>query len=767
MSTTILRGIVPFGRVEEDTALEIGGKGLSLGRMTQQFGAVIPRGFIVTTAMYDQAADDINLRGLILDHLGDLDYNDQHALENASRAIQAAFLSYTMPDKMVADLTVAYQELDCKSVAVRSSATAEDGKEKSFAGQNDSFLHVRSVEDFLQKVLCCWASMYGARVISYKHAEGFKHEDVRLAVVVQEMVFAAAGGVMLTKGSNAESVDHVVINAVHGLPEFAVDGSQLGDHYTVDRASLDSAMVHSYGKLTKKLISADVSNGHGEFTRVVNLSEHEASAQVLTVEQICALAKIGLEIENYFGHPCDIEWTLTDSGEFKVVQSRPITIVVKDDLVEAKKETARLLGIGLSTAGDVGTGPVVFLKDASPEELQKAFPGCVIVTEMTTPDFDRVMEEAAGIITRLGTPTCHAALVSGEMQTATVVGLEPEAYNALREGQIVTVDGRLGHVYDGRAEKRIEWYQANCAAFAAQEVVQTVMPVYSNVFTPKGAQIARTNGAKGIGLLRAEHAFGAAGVHPRHAIAEGNRQWWIQKVGERVCEISRIFDGMPVTYRTNDLKSHECRNLEGGDKYEPNEIDPMLGYRGGTRILADKETFEMEMDMLKYVWEQGCTNLRVMIPFVRMPVQLARIRETMINYGLPIGVEGGMPLGFMVELPTNVILLEEYAAAGAQFCSVGSNDLEMLTKGITRDGANVSPELSNCLNGSSPDMLWMYKTAAEKAKVAGIAIGFCGNGPSADPELARLLVKYGYDSISVLPSKVKAAATVVAKAEAT
>ena len=748
------RAIVWFAEVGKDDVGLAGGKGANLGEMTRA-QIPVPPGFIVTVDAYRRFLEASGLRPTIQKLVSPLDYNDSAQLQRVSRQIKDRIVTVPVPEDIVRDIKEAYRKLGGGAVAVRSSATAEDLKEASFAGQQATFLNVTGEDAVVEAVRGCWASLFEARAIFYRNDQGFDHLSVAIAVPVQRMVQSKRSGVMFTVETDTGDRSKIEIEAVWGLGEAIVSGETTPDNYRVDKQSLRILSKRVVEQDTQLVRNPQVSD-HAEANLWLPVPDDLRGQQKLSDEQIVALARIGRQVEEHYGRPQDIEWA-EENGELFIVQSRAVTVLTERRAEEeGEAETAPVLLSGAAASPGVASGPVRIVVSAS--EIDIVRQGDVLVAEMTTPDFVPAMKRAAAIVTDRGGRTAHAAIVSRELGIPCVVGTG-SATATLRHDQLVTVDGSQGKVYEGRAEARLAWAAQEKKRWAAASTVKTRTRVYVNLAEPDLADVVAARNVDGVGLLRAEFIVAAIGEHPRLAIEEGRSEAYIQRLAEGLLKFARAFEPRPVVYRTTDFKTNEYRNLRGGEKYEEFEENPMIGYRGASRYIRDIDVFRLELEAIKRVRKQH-PNLWVMIPFVRTPLELAGVKKVMEQEGLARSQD--FKLWMMAEVPSNALILDKFIDVGIDGISIGSNDLTQLVLGIDRDNARFAKEFDE----RNEAVMWALERLIKTASARGVTSSICGQAPSDYPELAQKLVEWGITSLSVNPDVIDKTREIIGEAEA-
>jgi len=739
-----LRPIVWFNEVTKKDVPIVGGKGANLGEMTNA-GIPVPTGFIVTANVYFDFLQSSSLTGKIRNLLEPLDSSNSKQLQQVSDQIKQLIMDATMPPELAKGIEQAYIKMGRGLVAVRSSATAEDLPEASFAGQQSTFLNIEGEKEVVVAVQKCWASLFEARAIFYREQQGFDHFKVGIAVPVQKMVQSEASGVMFTLEPVTSDTSKIIIEAVYGLGETIVSGDVTPDHYVISKDNIKIISKEIKRQEWKLIRNA---GGKGEEANVkVVLTPEEQAQQKISDDDIIALAKIGKRLEDHYQFPQDIEWA-KENGEIFIVQTRPVTTI--KEMAEAGPEiTATAILSGAPASPGIASGPVKIVTD--PSRIDKVLGGDVLVAEMTTPDYVPAMKRAVAIVTNRGGRTAHAAIVSRELGIPCVVGAE-RATTTLKDGQVITVDGAKGKVYDGKIEIAVK------VETKAREKIVTKTKLLVNLAQPELVDRVASRDVDGIGLLRAEFMVAQIGEHPSYMISQNRGNEFVDKLAEGLTAFVKAFHPRRVVYRTNDFKTNEYRALKGGEKYEEVEENPMLGYRGASRYITDVETFKLELAAIKKVREKY-NNLWVMIPFVRTVDELARTIKIMEDEGLKRSED--FKIWMMVEIPSNVILLEKFLAVGIDGISIGSNDLTQLILGIDRD----SDKLADTFDERNEAVLIAIERAIKVSKSMGVTSSICGQAPSVYPELTEKLVEWGITSVSVSPDMIDTTREIIAKAE--
>jgi len=749
-----------FAEVDKDDGGLVGGKGANLGEM-MSFGIPVPNGFIVTSQAYFDFLEQNRFKNKIRRSLKDLDLTHPQQLNQTAAKIKSLILRGKISDQLVQEIIYNYLKLGGlikqALVAIRSSATAEDLPDASFAGQQVTFLNVKGEANVVEKVRACWASLFEPRAIFYRQEKGFDHLQVGMAVPIQEMVAADISGVMFTIDPVSNQKNRLVIEAVYGLGEYIVQGIVSPDHYLIAKNSLE-IIDRRIAKQTVQLVKASRGN------KAVAVPRRQQTRRKLTDRQIVELARLGKKIHRHYYHPQDIEWVL-HKGTFCIVQTRPVTTLQKAEeqrgggterqgAKEAKIEIKKKAILeGTPASPGLASGPVRIIKSA--KKIGQVANGEVLVTSMTTPDFVPAMKRAVAIVTDKGGQTSHAAIVSRELGVPCVVGTQ-QATKILKNKQMITVHGTQGKIYPG-ALKTASGAAPLKVADLNQPIsikkplpVKTATKIYVNLGEPHLAKQISQRNVDGVGLCRAEFMIAGIGIHPKKLIKERRQKVFVNKLTEGLVAFCQAFHPRPVVYRTTDFKTNEYRNLIGGKAYEPEEENPLLGYRGAFRYQVDEAVFELELAAIKKVRHQhDLKNLWLMIPFCRTPQELAGVKKIIVSNGL--NRSPSFKLWLMVEVPANVILLKEFAEVGIDGVSIGSNDLTMLLLGIDRD----NPALTKIFDERNPAVLWALEKTIKTCHQLKLTASICGQAPSTYPDLAAKLVEWGIDSLSVSPDAIE------------
>jgi len=749
------KNILWFQEVDKDDIPLVGGKGANLGEMAKA-GFPVPRGFIVTSKAYFDFLEENKLKSRIHQELKKINIEDPQTFNEVSEKIKNLILNGQISSSLAKEIIFNYLKLGGlikqALVAVRSSATAEDLPTASFAGQQTTFLNVQGEANLLKKIQACWASLFEARAIFYREEKGFDHFKVGLAVPVQEMIPAEISGVMFTLNPVTHQKNQIIIEAVWGLGEFIVQGEVTPDTYLVDKNSLES--------LSKKVEKQEVQLIKvGSLSKKTKVPRQRQLKRKLTDTQIVELAKLGKRIHRHYFYPQDIEWVFYRK-KFYIVQSRPVTTLKKEDEEKKKEIKKKAILKGQAASPGLASGPV--RKIFSAKEISKIQEGDVLVAPMTSPDFVPAMRKVVAIITDKGGQTSHAAIVSRELGLPCVVGTET-ATKDLKNNQWVIVNGSLGEIYGGNLKipssaLEKETLPQPISQIARVVIRQTATKLYVNLAEPQlAAEIAQRN-IDGVGLLRAEFMMSEIGVHPRKIIKDRKQKAFINELATNIGLFCKYFYPRPVIYRTSDFKTNEYRHLIGGQAFEPEEENPFIGFRGAFRYLRDSDVFEMELKAIKKVREKF-NNLSLMVPFVRTPQELQEIKKIIVANGFIRS--SSFKLWLMVEIPANVILLEDFLEIGIDGVSIGSNDLTMLTLGVDRDNA----ELAQVFNENDPALYWAFEKTIKTCQKYKVTSSICGQAPSIYPDLVEKLVEWGITSLSVNPDAIERTRELIAEAE--
>jgi len=744
--------ILWFNQIHLSDVALVGGKGGNLGEM-YNLGIPIPNGFVVTANAYFQFIEENNLKPVIKNILKITDVDQPDQLEAASKKIRSTIQKAPINQKLSIEIMKSYKKLSnfggLKNVpvAVRTSATAEDSSDASFAGQGDTFLNVIGETNVLNRVRDCWSSLFTSRSIFYQVKKHYDHFKIGVAVPVQKLVNSEISGIAFTANPVTNEKNQIIVETIWGLGEYIVQGKITPDQHIIDKNTwkiISENHVHQDVQLIKD----------NDETGEVPVPKTKQDKKKIDATMAIKIAKIGQKLHNHYGKPQDIEFAI-DKGKLYIVQTRPITTVVSNQKTLDNQQanitkTPDLTGEQASPG--IASGVVVIIKN--PKEITRAQKGQILVTTMTTPDFVPAMKKVNGIITDKGGQTSHAAIVSRELGVPCVVGTKT-ATKDLKEGDIVTLNGTTGQIWKGdlvgNQTKEIKTVNSH---------IKTATKIYVNLGEPDLAQTISKRNVDGIGLLRAEFMMANIGTHPKHMIAQGRQKEFILELAKELLKFCKNFSPRPVIYRATDFKTNEYRHLKYGKLYEPEESNPMLGFRGAARYIASPDVFAMELEAIKMVRNKyGYKNIWLMIPFVRTPQELIEVKKIVSQNGLLRSPS--FKFFMMAEIPSNVILLDKFIDVGIDGISIGSNDLTMLTLGLDRDNG----EVAKSFNEMDPAVLWSLKRLIIKAKKRGISCSICGQAPSNYPELVEKLVKWGATSISVSPDAIDATREIVAAAE--
>jgi pyruvate,water dikinase len=768
-----------FADIGLDDLEDVGGKNSSLGEMVRNLsslGVRVPDGFATTADAFRRFIGDTGLAEEISGKLSGLDTDDTRQLAEVGKAIRESVVTQEFPEDLEADIRSAYETLvdgrDDVSFAVRSSATAEDLPDASFAGQQETFLNIKGIDGVLQAIREVFASLYNDRAIAYRVHHEFDHDAVALSAGVQQMVRSdiGASGVMFTMDTESGFKDAVFVTSSYGLGEAVVQGAVNPDEFYVYKPALrdgrPAVLKRGVGTKATKMVYTD-DPAVGRTTEFVDTEEDERRLLSLTDDEVEELARHALTIEEHYGRPMDIEWGKDGlDGQLYVLQARPETVMSRAGVKQRFKmdEKGEVVVEGRAIGQKIGAGAVRVM--TSVEHMHDFNEGEVLVADMTDPDWEPIMKRASAIVTNRGGRTCHAAIIARELGIPAVVGTG-DATRSLADGREVTVscaEGDTGYIYDGTLK------------FTVEETELTEMPeiptkIMMNVGTPEQAFAFAMLPNSGVGLARLEFIINRQiGIHPKallglddldeplrgqitEAIAAypGPREFFVQRVAEGVSTIAAAFAPEPVIVRMSDFKSNEYANLVGGELFEPDEENPMIGYRGASRYLSPDfaDCFAMEAEALKYVRdEMGLTNVKIMIPFVRTVAEGKGVIELLGKHGLVRG-ENDLQVVMMCEVPSNAILAEEFLEHFDGF-SIGSNDMTQLTLGLDRDSSLVAASFDE----RDPAVKFMLERAITACRKLDKYVGICGQGPSDHPDMAEWLLGLGIESMSLNPDTV-------------
>jgi len=772
-----MQNILWFREINMQNVEEVGGKGASLGEM-EQSGFPVPTGFVITSGAYFTFVQETGIQQKIIQLIDAIDVENTAQLEEVSARVRKIIENATIIPKIKTEITNNYNILSNGKpclVAVRSSATAEDLPEASFAGQQETYLNIQGSEEVASAVQRCWASLFTARAVYYRKKQGFGTEKVGLCAVIQKMVESDVSGIMFTADPTGDR-NKIIIEAGFGLGETIVSGSVTPDNYVVDKNTMSIA--------SKKILKQEwMLIKEGKENVRVNLGHGKSDVQKMSDEKIVELAQIGKKIEDHYQKPMDIEWAMQDDVLY-IVQARPITTLKSK--VSGEEIVTNVLPIleGLPAAPGIITGIVRIVPEI--DDIEKVMKGDILVTKMTSPSWVPVMKKASGIITNEGGRTCHAAIVSRELGIPCVVGTST-ATELLKDGQEVTIDGFNGKIYEGKinithTKEEIEMFSENeideVEEALEKEYVEEKIEVKKrigliekvfggikykemnkeqkteeekellellkdlsikvkvNVALPDAAVSAAATHADGVGLLRAEHMITSSGMHPAEYIRQNKDVELKDNVKKGIRVVAEKFTG-PVWFRTFDARSDEYKELIGGDK-EPKEENPMIGWHGIRRDLDESRMFKAQLLAIKELYSEGIRNVGVMLPFVISLEEVLGAKKIMEEIGLPKEVD----IGVMVETPAAVWVIDEMIPH-IKFVSFGTNDLTQLTLGIDRNNERIQ----NSFSELHPAILRQLEYVIKKCKAAGVVTSICGQAAS-NPEMVKKLIWYGIDSVS-------------------
>ena len=772
--------IVPLDQLGMNDVPRVGGKNASLGEMISKLGNLgveVPGGFATTAAAFNDFLDQAGIREQIHTTLDQLDTDDVKQLAMAGKKIRSWIIDSPLPAQFQQQITQAYQAMASAgkdaTVAVRSSATAEDLPDASFAGQQETYLNISGIDHVLHAIKLVFASLFNDRAISYRVHQGFAHAEVSLSAGIQRMVRSdlAASGVMFSIDTESGFEDVVFITSSYGLGETVVQGAVNPDEFYVYKNNLESARLsilkkNRGSKLIKMIYAQE--DAPEQAIQTVDVDEQERNLFSINDSDITALAKMAVTIERHYGRPMDIEWAKDgENGKLYIVQARPETVQSRaGSMIERYqlKQKSAVLVSGRAVGNRIGQGPAKVINDLS--QMDQIEAGDVLVTDMTDPDWEPIMKKASAIVTNRGGRTCHAAIIARELGIPALVGTGSctEDIAHLSEVTVSCAEGDTGYAYAGLLEFEYQQHELS-------KMPDIPVKVSMNVGNPERAFSFSRLPHAGIGLARLEFIISnMIGIHPR-ALLEFDRmdkdlqleierriggyagpvEYYVDKLSEGIATLAAAFAPERVIVRMSDFKSNEYAHLLGGDIFEPHEENPMLGFRGASRYISDdfKPSFELECEAIKRVRnEMNLKNLEIMIPFVRTLNEARAVHQLLNENGLERGVDGFRVI-MMCEIPSNVILADQFLEYFDGF-SIGSNDLTQLTLGLDRDSGLVAASFDE----RDPAVMKLLQQAIEACKAAGKYVGICGQGPSDHPDLAEWLLEQGITSISLNPDSV-------------
>lgn len=743
-----------FRDIDKTDVPLVGGKGANLGEMTKA-GFPVPNGFAITTEAYRRFLSENNLDKKIYPLLAACDVDNSEELLRLSKSIQKMILSSKIPKEVIREVVLSYKKLQGflgkNLFAVRSSATAEDMPKASFAGQQATFFNIKGEANLLGSVRDCWASLFTARSIFYRVQNKISHKSVFISVIVQKMIQSEVSGVMFSIDPVTNQKDRIVIESVWGIGELIVQGSVIPDRYVVQK--------ETYSILSKEISDQSIQLIKvGEETKEVEVEKNKRDLQKISDKEIIELAKIADRLQKHYYFPQDIEWAKSNNKLF-ITQTRPITTLgsvgrrIEEDGNEPALARDGIVPIltGLPASPGIAVGSVRILK--SPGEIGKVKNDEILVAPMTSPDYVPAMKKAKAIITDEGGQTSHAAIVSRELGIPCIVGTKI-ATKKLKDEQIITVDGSRGLIYWGGKIK----IESNDRDSFEEINKKTATKLYVNLGEAHLAKEISKRNIDGVGLLRAEFMLANIGVHPKSVIKSKKQASYIRRLTDDLESFCKPFSPRPVVYRATDFKTNEYRQLKGGKSWEPQEPNPMLGFRGAYRYVSDPEVFNLELHAIRQV-RKKYKNLWLMIPFVRSPEELKRVRKIVYSEGL--FDDSTFKFWMMVELPVNVIMIEDFIKVGIDGVSIGSNDLTMLLTGVDRDNSSVASGFDE----RSPSVLWSIKRVIKACRKHKVTVSICGQAPSVYDDLVEKLVRLGITSISVNPDAINRVQSVILNTE--
>ncbi len=762
-----------FRDLKNDDVDIAGGKGASLGEM-YNVGLPVPPGFVVTAQTYKFFIQVTGIQNKIEDLLKNLDVENNEELNKVSKQVQVMILAAQMPSEIKHDIADAYDSLNVGSglqaltkdtlsiiktgrdspyVAVRSSATAEDLPSASFAGQMVTYVNVKGAKKVIEAVQKCWASLFTARAIYYRVKNNFDHSKVFIAVIIQRMVESEKAGVMFTVNPTTNKENEIMIEGAFGLGDAVVAGEVTPDNYLIDKKDFKIM----YKKLGRQEWMYAKNDYTGE-TYKKDLSEEKGSRQKLTDDEIVKLAKYGMHIEKHYKKPMDVEWAIEGLKIF-IVQARPIT-TLNNKIDEHKEVTNIPILTGMGASPGSGFGPVKKVNNL--DDIENVLEGDILVAKMTSPDYVPAMRKAKAIVTDEGGMTSHASIVSRELGIACVVGTG-NAMSVLHDGQLITVDGSEGKVYEGKVD-------IVCEDTGEKELIEkyhdvkTKTKVYMNLGEPEKIDAYKDLPFEGIGLMRIEFiVVSDIKRHPLSMIQTGDSVEFISKLAEGIEKVARTIAPRPMIVRFSDFKTNEYKHLEGGEEFEPEEENPMIGWRGVSRYVSSefKEAFKMECKAIKKLRDAGYKNVHVMLPFVRNVDEVKKVLEIMKEEELVRNSE--FKIYLMAEVPSVAFIPEEFAKLDIDGASIGSNDLTQLVLGVDRDSSKLGK--MGYFNERNEAVKKAMASIIKGFHKNGKTVGICGQAPSEYPEIAEFLVNEGIDSVSVNPDVVEKTHAIVARLE--
>ncbi len=771
-----------FSEVNRNDIPLVGGKGANLGELTQN-GVAVPPGFCVIAGAYRDFIRISGLNASIENIIRNIDFENTDDLSEKCGEIRKLIMEAPFPKEIEKEVKKAYAQLAQKTglenvqVAVRSSATAEDLPDASFAGQQDTYLHIRGAEEVLKHVQKCWASLWTARATYYREKQDFNHFEVALSAVVQKMVRSEKSGVLFTANPVSNDLNQIMINASWGLGEAVVSGVVTPDEFILEKDHLD-VVEKTISEKNTMIVEKDGDIGTAKVAVKDFLGPDKVKMQCLTDMEIITLGKAGKTIESLYNAPQDIEWALDqDTKELYILQARPITTLAKgessvDQNTTPKETKLNVLARGLAASPGTAVGKVIVIEDIN--EIARVKDGDILVTGMTNPDMVPAMRKAAAVVTDEGGRTCHAAIVSRELGIPCIVGSK-NGTAVLAEGVLVTVDATRGVVFEGnvvpekKEAEKATLVSPGAQALPIEELVHQLAPItgtkiYMNLGEPSIIDRYKNLPFDGIGLMRTEFIFtNMVGIHPMYLVKTGQGKLLVDKMSEGITTVAQAIYPRPVVVRMSDFRTNEFRGLKGGEEVEPVENNPMIGWRGVSRYISSEYEagFRLECQaMRKDREEYGLINVWMMLPFVRTTWELESVMNILCSEGLERS--SSFKIWIMAEVPSVVFAAEEFAQMVDGF-SIGSNDLTQLVMGVDRD----SGILNNMgyFDERNIAVQRAIRTLIQAAHKHGKTCSICGQGPSLYPDFAEFLVREGIDSMSVNPDTVAYTRKLVAGVE--
>ncbi len=745
---------------KEDVPL-IGGKSANLGEMFNYVQVPIPPGFSTTSFAFNEFLDSNKLREKIESAVKNIDVESESDLKKASSDIKSTIMAAELPKRLVSDLLENYHKLvkeeNAEFVAVRSSATAEDLPDASFAGQQDTYLNIHGDDELIEKVKECYASLFNERAIYYRAKNNIDTKTVALAVVIQKQIFSVESGVMFTLDVSNGDTSVIVVEASYGLGEYIVGGIVTPDLFYIDKKTI---------QIKKRIIE----NKDRELLRLkdggtkdVKLSDEEAKKQCLTDKEVLELAGYGMKIEQHYNHPMDIEWAKDEDGKIYIVQARAETVWSNKDKIKTVESKENIILSGLPASPGFVSGPVHVILDV--KDIDKFKSGEILITVMTSPDWVPAMKKAKAIVTDEGGITSHAAIVSRELGVPCIVGTGGrgnKATETVKTGQIITVDSKNGLVYNGelKAEEDKE-KERNTPISTSGGMIITGTKILVNLGEPDLADKTAKLHVDGVGLMREEFIWANIGKHPLYLLQQGKADMLVDTLADGIRKVCSAFNPRPVILRFSDFKTDEYSHLEGGEQFEPKESSPLLGWRGSSRYYDPKykDAFVLELKAVKKVRNDfHLKNLHVMVPFTRTVDELKKVLEILKENGLERNED--FKIFLMAEIPSNIILADKFNRYIDGY-SIGSNDLTMLVLGADRN----NDTLSSIYDERNLAVLRMIRYLIKVAHRDGKTVSICGQAPSEYDEIVDFLVRSDIDDISVNPDTVDHVRELVASIE--